>query len=190
MEQQQSPPSHVVFSFVGPINYPASKNLRNVFCNANNNGAKVVTLLISSSGGSTEEGFALYNLLRSLPFELITCNIGNISSIANIVFMAGDKRLACENSRFMFHDFTWGFQQENLDRDHIDERAQSLNFDALQFKEICKRHTSLTDKDFKSLQLLNKPNIITPTRAKEMGIIQEIADAKIPVGIPTINIEW
>jgi ATP-dependent protease ClpP protease subunit len=186
----QAPPSHVALSFVGPINYPATKNLRNAFCNAVNSGAKELTFLISSSGGSTEEGFALYHFLRSLPLKLTTHNIGTIASIANIVFLSGAARLSCENSRFMFHDFTWTYAQETLDRDHIRERAESLNADASQFVEICKRHTSLTNADFESLQLLSKPTIIIPNRAKEMGIIQEIADAKIASGIPMFNIEF
>jgi ATP-dependent protease ClpP protease subunit len=189
--QQTSPPPHVVLSFVGPIQYPATKNLRNACCQAVNSGASILTLLISSPGGSTVEGFALYHFLRSLPVELTTHNIGSIESIANIVFISGVKRFACSNTRFMYHDLTWTYgQQETLDRDQMRQRAESLDADAHQFIEIFKSHTSLTDEDFKTLQLLQQPNLIRPDRAKEIGIIQEITDAKIAAGIPFWNVDF
>jgi len=191
MSQQPEVKTNIAYSFVGPIQYPATKNLRNAFCNAINTGVKTITLLMSSSGGSTEEGFALYHFLRSLPIELTIHNIGIMASIANIPFLAGSKRLACADTRFMIHDFTWSsLQQETLDRDHIKERLQSLDADASQFIEIFKRHTSLTDKDFETFQLIKQPTIILPNRAKEVRIIQEIADAKITTGTPIFNIEY
>jgi ATP-dependent protease ClpP protease subunit len=185
------PPSHVVLSYVGPINYPATKILRNSCCGAVNGGAKQLTILFSSFGGATFEGFALYHFLRALPIELTMHNIGSVQSIANVVFMAGFKRLACTPSRFMFHDFSWGSSQaENLERNQIKERTESLEADAENFITIFKSNTSLTDKDFETLQLLNKPSIITADRAKEVGIIHEIADAKIPAGIPIYNVDF
>lgn len=191
MNGQPLPPSHVVLSFVGPIQYPATKILRNSCCGAVNGGAKQLTILFSSFGGATFEGFALYHFLRALPLELTMHNIGSVQSIANVVFMAGSKRFACTPSRFMFHDFTWGSAQaETLERNQIKERTQSLDADADNFISIFKSQTSLTDKDFETLQLLNQPNIITPERAKEVGIIQEITDAKITAGIPIYNVDF
>jgi len=191
MNQQQLPPAHVALSFVGPIAYPATKILRNACCQAINSGAKQLTLLISSPGGTTVEGFALYHFLRSLPLELTTHNIGSIESIANIVFISGSKRFSCSNTRFMFHDFSWTYgQQETLDRDQMKQRAQSLDADAKQFIEIFKLHTALTDEQFDTLQLLHQPTIVAPDRAKEMGIIQEITDAKIASGVPLLNVDF
>ena len=37
-------------------------------------------------------GMTLYNTLRAMPFELITHNVGNVDSIGNAVFLAGDLR--------------------------------------------------------------------------------------------------
>lgn len=193
MNQQptSSSPSNIVLSFVGPIHYPATKILRNACCQAVSTGTKKLTLLISSPGGSTVEGFALYHFLRSLPVELTTHNIGSIESIANIVFIAGEHRFACTNTRFMFHDLTWTYgQQETLDRDQMKQREQSLNADAKQFLEIFKLHTSLTDEKFESIQFLKQPSIVIPDSAKEMGIIQEITDAKIMSGIPFWNVDF
>lgn len=86
-----APPTTVALSFVGPINYPATKNLRNACANAVNNQVKNLTLLISSWGGSTNEGFALYHFLNALPLDITTHNIGSIDSVANLFFWRGSK---------------------------------------------------------------------------------------------------
>jgi len=191
MNGQQNPPEHVALTFVGPINYPATKFLRNACCQAVNAGTKRLTLLISSNGGSTAEGFALYHFLRALPLETTMHNIGSIDSIANVCFLAGKNRFACANTRFMFHDLTWTYgQQETLDRDHMRERIQSLDSDAAQFLEIFKLHTSLTDDLFETLKLLQQPSFISPVKAKEFQIINEITEANIPAGMPIYNIEF
>ena len=188
---QPQPPPQVVLTFVGPINYPATKILRNACYQAVGTGTKNLTLLISSPGGASVEGFALYHFLRSLPVELTTHNIGSIESMANIVFIAGKNRFACPNTRFMLHEFTWiSTQQETLNRDQMEQRVQSLDADARQFKEIFKLHTSLTDEIFDTLHLLQQPVIIVPDRAKEMGIIQDVKDATVALGTPLWNVDF
>ena len=60
---------------------------------------------ISSGGGDVDSGFVLYNYLTSLTGKLnITMhNTGNIDSIANVIFMAGQKRFSAPNGAFLFH---------------------------------------------------------------------------------------
>jgi ATP-dependent protease ClpP protease subunit len=175
---------------VGPIAYPPTKILRNACCQAVSTGAKKLTLLISSSGGTTIEGFAMYHFLRALPIELEMHNIGSIESIANVVFLAGSKRLACPNTRFMFHDFTWTYgQQETLDRDHMRERAESLDADANQFIELFQLRTRMTKKIFEKKQLLRQPSFVGPDQAKEWGLIDEVIEAQIPSGVPIWNVD-
>jgi len=156
-----------------------------------NSGVKKITLLLSSPGGSTVEGFALYHFLRALPVELVTHNIGSIESIANVVFLAGSKRLCCANTRFMIHGFSATFrQQEMLDINQVAQRADSLEGDQSQFVEIFKRHTNMTDEMFDSIQPFKTATIFKTDKAKELGIIHEIADASVPSGTPILNIEF
>ena len=183
--------SNVTLCFVGPSSYPASKNLRNACANAVNNGVKHLTLLISCPGGSTVEGFALYYFLRALPVELTTYNIGSIESMGNMVFLAGDKRFASPHSRFMFHDLTWQFGNgEILDRDHIKERSQTLDSDAQRFVSILKLRSKVTDADLDALKMFKQSAIVPASRAKEVGIVDDVTDAKIPSGQPVYNIDY
>ena len=50
-----------------------------------NEGAQKITILFASSGGSTEDGIALYTYLKALPVELEMHAVGFVSSITRIV---------------------------------------------------------------------------------------------------------
>ena len=63
----------------------------------------MVYLLLSSEVGSVMHGINLYNVLRALPVKLVTHNVGNVDSIGNAIFLAGEERYACQHSTFMFH---------------------------------------------------------------------------------------
>jgi ATP-dependent protease ClpP protease subunit len=80
------------------------------------------------------DGFAIYNLLQSLPYEVHTHNIGAIQSIANVVFLAGDRRTAAPESSFMLHGFTWAFGQETLDEMQITERTGHISTARAEFE--------------------------------------------------------
>lgn len=183
-------PGEFYITFVGPIGYPATKSFRTVICNAILNGAQKITLLLSSSGGSTQEGFALYNFLSGLPVELHTHNIGSIESIANVVFLAGTKRFACPVSRFFNHDLTWAFVQETAARPIIKERSMSLDADAKQFVEVVTSRTTLTQKQLRTMKFLKKPLTIEPPQAQAYGIIHTISPVAIPAGAVTWNVEY
>ncbi len=191
MKQPQTPSKNIFLSFVGPTIYPPTKILRNACCQAVSSGATQLTLLISSSGGSTLEAFALYNFLRALPCEIITYNIGTIQSVANVVFLAGAKRLASIYSRFMFHDLAWSYgNQETLDRRQMEERTQSIDWDADTFVQIMTSQTPMTKEEIVSLHLFDRPTIIDPLYAQTLGIVHEVADAKIPVGAALYNVDY
>ena len=60
---------------------------------------------IASSWGDVDSGFVLYNYLLSLreKVKITMHNNGHIDSIANIIFLSGEKRYAFPNSSFLFH---------------------------------------------------------------------------------------
>ncbi len=62
-------------------------------------------LFISSGGGDVDSGFVLYNYLTALSgkIRITVHNTGNIDSIANVIFMAGQNRYAAPNASFLFH---------------------------------------------------------------------------------------
>ncbi len=158
----QQPRDKWALSFVGPIEHPWTQCLRNKLADAASNGVQELTLLFSSYGGSLFEGFALYNLIRSMPYEVNIHNIGSVQSIANIVFLAGRRRTAARHSSFMMHNFTWTFASETLTDPQIHEKVKR------QFFEV--------------------PSFISPPEAESLEIIEKIEDLKLPTGMPVANV--
>jgi ATP-dependent protease ClpP protease subunit len=99
----QPTPSVVYVSFSAEIIPHTTASLIAVMANCANQGVKEVYLLLSTPGGNVMHGMNLYNILRAMPFKLITHNLGNVDSIGNAAFLAGVERYACPHSTFMFH---------------------------------------------------------------------------------------
>ena len=59
---------------------------------------------LNSSGGNVFDGIAIYNMLRQHDAKITTTIDGIAASIASIIYMAGDKRIASENASLMIHE--------------------------------------------------------------------------------------
>ena len=97
----------IAIVFNGPINTPATTKLRTMICSAANRGLDGNTavpctklwLLMNSGGGSLDDGLSLYSLLRTITPEVVTVNMGQIASIANVVFLGGKHRTPAGTSK-------------------------------------------------------------------------------------------
>jgi len=125
----------VYISFSAEINAHTTESLIAVFANEINQGKRDFYLMLSTPGGSVMNGLNLYNVLRGLPITLTTHNVGNVDSIGNAVFLAGQTRYACPHSTFMFH----GDSEEHLWFDFLLKTAM---------REQELMHTSWSDINF------------------------------------------
>lgn len=82
-------------------------------------------LFLCSEGGDINAALHAYNYLtsQSNSFFVTTHNTGACGSAANIVFLSGEKRYACENSYFWFHEITLPLQ-----KDMALKRSQAMDF--------------------------------------------------------------
>lgn len=167
----------VSVTFVGPILYPATKNLRTFCCQVANSKADEIRLQISSTGGSLFEGFALYHFLRSLPLKVTTHNIGNIDSIANIVFLAGEIRRACSEGRFLLHEFDWAYSSAQSEtHSRLKEHAASLDDEKARYASILKSRIDPVKSEPAIADLLSSASILSAQRARELGLVHEVAE--------------
>lgn len=190
----------VALTFHGPTNYPATKIFRNVLCNfaggqpnANFGGTifTEVYLLLSSEGGSIEDAFSIYNLMRALPAKIITVNMGQIASAGNIPFLAADERWACENSYFHFHNLSFYYDKpQNLHRIQMQDHVQIVDKERELYLNIFKQRTKLTNADLESLKFLEQPMVKDTGFALEKGIIQKIGMPDLPKGTPILNVDY
>ena len=77
---------------------------------------KKLKLLISSGGGDVDSAIRIYSYLKALDIEIETIAFSQIDSAANIIYAAGNKRIAIKGCRFFLHEgtFTTGAQNNNI----------------------------------------------------------------------------
>jgi len=150
-----------------------------------NQGVKQIYLLLSTPGGSVMHGMNLYNVLRSLPVELITHNVGNVDSIGNAVFLAGSKRFACPNSTFMFHGVGFDVRQQiRMEEKFLRERLDAIGADQKRIGDIIAQRTRISKEDIEKLFL--EAQTKDAAFAAGCGIVEEIRDVQIPAGSPVV----
>ena len=141
-----------------------------------------IHFLISSNGGDVDSGFTLYNFLVSLQskIEITMHNIGQVDSIANVIFMAGQKRFAAPNSAFLFHGIVMNFNAGGIGRAGLKEHLSRLDSMEARMAETISKHTKLTKDELESLFRQGESRDVK--FALEKGIIDEIKAPAIPKG--------
>lgn len=132
-------------------------------------------------------GMTIYNTLRALPFRLTTHNVGNVDSIGNAVFLAGEKRYACPHSTFMFHGVGFDVNgQMRLEEKFLQERLDAILADQKRIGSVIEERTRI-EKDAIA-DLFREAKTKDATFAAGCGIIDEIRDVKIPPGGPVYSL--
>ena len=130
-------------------------------------------------------GLNLYNMLRGMPFDLITHNVGNVDSIGTTVFLAGKKRYACPHSTFMFHgvglDVTGPFRMEEK---FLKEKLNGIEADHRRIGALIAERTDITREA--AAELFLQMQTKDATFAASCGIVHEIRDVQIPDGSTVI----
>lgn len=173
-----------IINFSGPINTLTAERIRDTCLQVLSQGASEIRLHISSEGGSTLHGFTLYHFLRSIPVPLVIHNIGNIDSIAVIVFLAGTVRLASPHSRFLIHPLQWGFNSGTVDHSRLREYVSSLDNDLERYVQIFEERTQGAQESLDiRTHLSGHEQVVTPAVALASGIATEIAEAAMLEGV-------
>jgi ATP-dependent Clp protease, protease subunit len=184
---QLRPGATIYVSFSAEINAHTTESLIAAMANCANARPAQVVLLLSTPGGVVMNGMNLYNVLRALPFKLVTHNVGNVDSIGNAVFLAGEERYACPHSTFMFHGVASGFPPGGqLEAKQLRERLDNIKADELRIGSIIEQRTNLTHRQVAAL--FREARTKDATQAVSAGIVHQIEDVKIPPGSPIISL--
>lgn len=173
------PKKAAYIGFLGPVN---EKNCEALIARANyeiQNGASVLHLALTSFGGLVSAGVAAYNLLKGLPIELITYNVGNVGSIANAMFLAGKQRYATPFSSFYFHGTTGG--QPNSNAAMLQSAIEGIDVDNDRTVELIVAETCMSPADARGL-LTSVGTTIDAAGAKARGIAHDVREWKVPAG--------
>ena len=105
-----------------------------------------IHLYIDSPGGSCSAGLSIINTMKTVESPIVTIIIGEACSMGGQISVAGDKRVAYENSVWMAHD---GATEMEDYFGKIKDRAKFLEeYDKLLEKHL-REHTKLTEADIK-----------------------------------------
>lgn len=171
-------------SFSAEVNASTTESLIATMANLANAGIAAVHLLLSTPGGTVMNGMNVYNVLRALPMELTTHNVGNVDSIGNAIFLAGANRYACPHSTFMFHGVGFDGTGERQEERLLRERLDGLLADQKRIGDVIAERTSLNPEQIESL--FREAQTKDATYAIGAGIVNEIKDVEVPAGAPVV----
>jgi ATP-dependent Clp protease, protease subunit len=168
--------------FMRGINPDTLAGLQNVTLSAIGQGATEIHIHLSSEGGTNDHGFAIYHFLRSVKVPLTMKCIGNVESMALIMFLAADKRIIVPHGKVKIHPMHWRFSEGAVDHDRLSEFVDSLDFDAKRYAEIfdCRIGKNNSKSINVREHLAGKARLLTASEALEVGIATEISEVKIP----------
>ena len=174
-------------SFSAEINPNTTESLIALLAQLANQGTPHVYLMISTPGGSVMHGMNLYNVLKAMPFKLTMHNVGNVDSIGNAVFLAGEERFASPHSTFMFHGV--GFDITNpirLEEKSLREHMDTILSSQSRIGSIIADRTRIPAAEI--AELFREAITKDATFAASCGIVHEIRDIKIPPGCPVYSL--
>ena len=145
-----------------------------------------VNLLINSNGGSVNVGVALYNILRGMPITMVTHNVGNVDSIANIVFLAGDRRYSAPQATFMFHGVASAFGGGVLSGQQAREVARNIQADEDRIAAIIAERSNLGVATIR--EFFREAATKDAAYAASAGLIDEIRVPEIPQGSTILSV--
>lgn len=181
------PPTTVYVSFSAEINAKTTESLIAVMANCANQKVQHVCLMLSTPGGNVMHEMNLYNVLRAMPFELTTHNVGNVDSIGNAVFLAGAERYACAHSTFMFHGVGLDVRRDfRLEEKSLNESLSGILSDQKRIGSIIQQHTKLSEADIAGL--FREAQTKDAAFAASCGIVHEVRDVQIPPGSTVVSL--
>lgn len=167
-------------NFSAAINDKTAQSLINFLSQRVNAGENKFYFLFASPGGQVRAGVTLYNQLKALPARIIMHNTGIVDSIGNVVFLVGEERYANVNSSFLFHGVGFDVKTARFEEKDIKEKLVSIQRDQSLIAQIVAERTNITQEQVRKMFLEAETKM--PKEAKELGIIKEIKEAKIPDG--------
>lgn len=180
-------PPIVYVSFSAEITAMTTESLIATLSNLANQQVPKVYLMISTPGGNVMNGMNAYNVLRAMPFELITHNVGNVDSIGNVIFLAGAKRYSAPHSTFMFHGVGFNTQpNQRMEEAFLRERLESILADQVRIGSVIAEHSNLTTDEI--AELFRSAQTKDSAYAVGCGIVHEIKNVEVPDGAPIISL--
>lgn len=178
-------PETVYASFSGPIDQQSISRIFQNLAGATQGGVRVVHVLFQSTGGSINDGVALYNYLRTYSLELHFYNTGAVQSIAAVAWLGVAHRHVSQHGRFMLHHSSNpGLPGGNAAK--YQAIVDSLVADDARTTAIVKTHTHIPDERW-ALHATQDLSF-NAQEAVDFDIAHDIREFEVPAGNQIFNI--
>ena len=130
---------------------------------------KPIKLYVSSRGGEVDAGFELIDVILNSKTPVYTINLGYQYSMGFLIGLAGHKRYATSNAKFLMHDgsnFVWDSGMKAQDRMAFLKKVED------QTKEYIISRSKITSEEYDSK--LREEWYLFADEAKEKGFVDYI----------------
>lgn len=170
---QHSDGVDLVIKLFGEIPEPGNELVSDVMFQLETYDIKNINVLINTYGGSWDTAIMLYNVLQGQKVSSVvrTYGISSVFSAGQIIYMAGDVRLATNYTDFLIHTTQLGLQYDN--------QANILNY-VKKHTETVKRAVKdifqefLSEKELEDILENGKDLYFDEKEAKERDIVHEV----------------
>ena len=132
-----------------------------------------ITMYIHSPGGEVNSGFAIYDTMQLLSCPIRTVCVGDASSMAALLFAAGDTRCILPHSRVMIHDPL--VQQISGSTMKIKDCADSLLRIRSAMADILSKRTGRRVEEI--LEKTEQETTFSAQEAVEFGLADQVLDS-------------
>jgi len=165
-----------IIFLVGPVNDNVSTLVTaQLLYLESENSKKEISFYINSPGGLVTSGLGIYDTMQYIKPPVSTLCIGQASSMGSFLLAAGakGKRYSLPNSRIMVHQPSAGYQGQATD---IEIHAKEILALKDRLNKIYSKHTKKNESEIK--KALERDNFMTPTEAKDFGLIDEVVEKR------------
>lgn len=106
-----------------------------------------ILLYVISNGGEVDSGFELIDIIEASETPVYTINIGFQYSMGFLIGLAGHKRFATKNAKFLMHDgsnFVWNSGAKAQDQMEFQKRVEA------RVREYVISHSRVTEEEYDS----------------------------------------
>lgn len=135
-----------------------------------------ILLYIASNGGEVDSGFELIDIIRASQTPVHTVNLGYQYSMGFLIGLAGHKRFASKNAKFLMHDgsnFVYNSGAKAQDQMEFNKRVED------RVKKYIIERSNLTEKEYDSK--LRVEWYLFADEAKEKGFCDYIIGEDCPI---------
>ena len=165
-----------IIFLVGPVNDTvATLVTAQLLFLESENPKKEISFYINSPGGLVTSGLGIYDTMQYIKPPVSTLCIGQASSMGSFLLSSGEKgkRYSLPNSRIMVHQPSAGYQGQATD---IEIHAKEILSLKERLNKIYSKHTKKSESEIK--KALERDNFMTPTEAKNFGLIDEVVEKR------------